>query len=301
MPPLVTIGVPTYNRAALCERAVRSALAQDHGTIEVVVSNDASPDDTLPRLRTLAAADDRLRVLDQPENLGHARNFQAVLDAARGEYFMWLSDDDHLDPGYVSACLGELLADPGLAIVGGTVRYESAAGPVLDERPTDLTARRPGGRVLQYLLRVNNNGILFGVARRDDLRAIGFEEVVGGDWLLVSALAAKGRARTVSSVTLHRSADGLSSDRSHLAESFGIRGFLARHHHLLVASAFARDIASSPRYAALPRLGRPVTAALAALVITLRFPGHLAARWLLERLRLQRVEELAIRWVRSRD
>ena len=133
--PLVSIGIPTYNRAASVERAIRSALAQDHRALEVVVSDDGSTDGTGAAVRALAAADPRVRLISQPVNLGHARNFQAVLDAAAGEWFMWLSDDDWLDPAYVARCLAAAARRPGtwrraaLRATTATASTSSTSGP----------------------------------------------------------------------------------------------------------------------------------------------------------------------------
>lgn len=297
----MTIGIPTYNRAETVERAVRSALEQDHDAIEVVVSDDASTDGSAAVLRELAAGDSRVRYLRQEANIGHARNFQAVLEAASGEYFMWLSDDDWIDPSYVSACVEMLDRHADHALVGGLARYYADGEHVVDERPTDLLSARPAARVLGYLARVNVNGVLFGVARRADLRRLSFREQVGGDWLLVAGLAAAGRVRTLRDVHIHRSLEGLSSDREKLAESLGMRGRLARHHHFAVAAGFARDILGAPAYAGLGRAQRTLLAALAAGLIVIRFPGHLAVRRVLESLGLTRIEAAAIAWVRSRD
>jgi glycosyltransferase involved in cell wall biosynthesis len=297
--PLVTIGIPTYNRAGDLQRAVGSALAQDHGQVEGVVSDDASTDSTEAVMRSLAEREPRLRYLRQPSNLGHARNFQAVLDAARGGYFMWLSDDDWIDPGYVSACLAALTT--GYSLVAGQPRYYSAGRHVVAERPTNLLSARPGARVIAYLARVNVNGVLFGLARRADLEGLSFRDVVGGDWLLVAGLAAAGRVRTLSGVHVHRSLEGLSSDREKLGESFGMSRALARHHHFAVAAAFAREIATAPAYDRLGRIQRSAVAALAAALIVVRFPGGLAVRGLLQRLGLERLEAAAAAWARRHD
>ena len=64
-------------------------------------------------LNELATTDPRVRVLRQNRNLGHAGNYQVVLEAAEGEYFMWLADDDWLDPGYVARCLAVLAEERG--------------------------------------------------------------------------------------------------------------------------------------------------------------------------------------------
>ena len=135
-PPLVSIGIPTYNRSESLRRAIQSALAQDHPALEVVVSDDASTDGTEAVLRDMASGEPRLRCLRQPRNVGHALNFQTVLDAARGEYFMWLTDDDWLDPSYVSHCLAELTQNPDHALVCGLARYHSNGSHVVDERRT---------------------------------------------------------------------------------------------------------------------------------------------------------------------
>ena len=300
-PPLVSIGIPTYNRSDTLRRAIKSALAQDHPAVEVVVSDDASTDGTETLLRELSGRDTRLRYLRQERNLGHALNFQAVLDAARGDYFMWLTDDDWLDPSYVSRCIGELTRHPDHSLVCGLARYHSNGRHVVDERPTNLQSARPGERVLTYLARVNVNGALYGVGRREEMRRVGFQDVLGGDWLLVAGLAANGRVRTLPTVHIHRSLDGLSSDERKLAESFGVRGLLARKHHFLVAARFAREILSSPAYAALAPRQRAVTAALAMPLIVVRFPAHAALRRTLQRLGLGGLEQRAIAWVRSRD
>ena len=299
--PLVSIGIPTYNRAASVEGAIRSALAQDHPALEVVVSDDASTDGTAAAVRALAAADPRVRFIVQPDNLGHARNFQAVLDAAAGEWFMWLSDDDRLDPAYVTRCLAAA-RDGGHVAACGLARYDREGEHVVDERPTDLRSRRPGARVVAYFARVNMNGALFAVARRADLRAIGFPDRVGGDWRLVAALASRGRICTVRDVHIHRSIAGLSSDAEQLGRSFGMRGVRARQHHLVVAARIAGELAAgSPAFAPQPPLARAATAALVALLIVIRFPGLALARRVLERAGLDGVEPAVTAWVRKRD
>jgi len=192
----------------------------------------------------LAQVDARLRYVRQPVNLGHAANYQWVLDAARGTYFMWLADDDWLDPSYVSACLAALRSDPALRLVCGQGSYYRGDAHVIDERPITLESPRPGFRVLRYLSRVSVNGPLFGVAQRADFLDLGFPQEVGGDWLLVAQFAARGRIRTLSDVRIHRSISGLGSDASGLAASFGMRGVAARYPHLVLAARFRRQIAA---------------------------------------------------------
>lgn len=288
MPPLVSVGVPAYNRPGSMERAARSVLGQTLGDLELVLSDDASTDEEVARVgERLAEEDPRVRYLRQPRNLGHDGNYQYVLEQAQGRYFMWLSDDDWLDPGYVERCLAALEADPGLALAWGTARLYRGDEHMIDERRIDLGARRPGVRVVGFFAGVSVNGPLFGLMRRSDLLAVGgFPPVPGGDWLLVARMAARGRVLTVDGVHQHRSTTGLGASEEDLARSLGLTGGWARHHHLWVARHLL---------GALP-ISRPA-AALSALLVLLRFPGIA----LLRRAGLGRLEPHVSAWLRARD
>jgi glycosyltransferase involved in cell wall biosynthesis len=301
--PLVTVGIPAYDRPAEVQRAVRSALAQDHPAIEVLVSDDASPDPAVETaLAALAASDVRVRYVRQPRNLGHAGNYQWVLENARGEYFMWLSDDDWIDPDYVSRCVAALEADSTTVLVCGLARCYEAGVHVLDERPTNLDSGRAGLRLIRYFSRVSLNGALFGLARRERLLEIGFPQVVGGDWMLIAAVAARGRIRTLDDVHIYRSLTGLGADASQLARSFGLSGVMARRHHVLVAARIWADTAfgAGPR-GAMGRIARIVVATIAAASIIARFTLAPIAVAALGPSAATKVERRISAWLRARE
>lgn len=91
----VTIGIPTRNRCELAIRAVRSVLAQTYTNVEIVVSDNASTDDTVKSIEEIG--DSRVVLVKQTENIGMAGNFNACLNSATGELFLMLSDDDVLE------------------------------------------------------------------------------------------------------------------------------------------------------------------------------------------------------------
>jgi hypothetical protein len=106
--PLVTIAIPTYNRAELLIKAIDSALGQTYPKIEVVVSDNASRDDTAARLSEKHHP--RLRYERQPSNIGSLGNWNACLALAHGEYFIMLSDDDSLTPTAIDELIAPFLA-----------------------------------------------------------------------------------------------------------------------------------------------------------------------------------------------
>lgn len=99
--PLVSIIIPTFNRAGILPLAVRSVLAQTHRPLELVVVNDGSQDDTLSVLESMTAEIQAAGVTHQfvtRENGGLARARGTGADAATGDYFGYLDDDDSFDP-----------------------------------------------------------------------------------------------------------------------------------------------------------------------------------------------------------
>jgi glycosyltransferase involved in cell wall biosynthesis len=114
--PLITVGIPTYNRAALVKRCIEGVLAQTYPSIEVLVSDNASTDNTLAVLG--AIGDDRLRILTSYENVGAVENFAKCIREARGNYLVLLSDDNFwVTDTFLERCAQMIKAEPGLPIV----------------------------------------------------------------------------------------------------------------------------------------------------------------------------------------
>jgi hypothetical protein len=90
--PLVSVCIPTYNRAALLRQSIQSVLGQSLRDFELIISDNASTDETPEVVRTFA--DDRIRYLRHPVNIGASRNFNQGFEKARGPYVTVFHDDD---------------------------------------------------------------------------------------------------------------------------------------------------------------------------------------------------------------
>ncbi len=123
--PKVTIAIPTLNRLQYLRLALESALAQTYANIEVIVSNNASTDETAAYLASVT--DPRLCVLTQTVFLTMVENWNACVRAATGDYFILLSDDDVLETGAIDGLInGYSMLDksgaiPGIVYCGGYV------------------------------------------------------------------------------------------------------------------------------------------------------------------------------------
>ncbi len=217
---LATIAIPTFNRAELLKRAVASAQAQDYHSVEILIVDNASEDATKEVCQALAAEDVRIRYMRQPRNVGPTRNFETGLESARGQYFMWLSDDDWITPNYVRRCVGELENGSHVIVVGRDhwhFRDNAVAEPIVTALEPE-----PAARMLNYLRMVSSNAATYGLSRTQDLRSqLPFPRRVAGDWVWVLAMLSKGTLGVAVDAHLYRDPGGLSSDLHDLAAQFG--------------------------------------------------------------------------------
>ena len=104
--------VPTWRAAGFIVETMDALAAQTYPNLEILVSDDASPDETAALCGRHAARDPRFRVLRQPRNLGWVGNVNALLDAAKGDYFLFAFQDDLPEPTYVERCVAALETNP---------------------------------------------------------------------------------------------------------------------------------------------------------------------------------------------
>jgi glycosyltransferase involved in cell wall biosynthesis len=128
--PDISVVIPTRNRRRLLERALRSVFAQREVTVEVIVVDEGSSDDTGEYLR--AVDDPRLTVVSHEVPAGVARARNAGLERAQAPWVAFLDDDDVWSPRKLAAQLsaleshgprawsyvGAVVVDDALTIVG---------------------------------------------------------------------------------------------------------------------------------------------------------------------------------------
>jgi glycosyltransferase involved in cell wall biosynthesis len=97
--PSISVIIPVHNAAAHIDATVHSALSQSLRDIEVICVNDCSTDDSVDRIARIAARDTRVRLIDNPINLGPGGSRNRGIRAASGDYVFFLDADDMLPPG----------------------------------------------------------------------------------------------------------------------------------------------------------------------------------------------------------
>jgi glycosyltransferase involved in cell wall biosynthesis len=130
--PLVTIGIPTYNRAnSYFRKTLESALSQTYSNVEIVISDNCSPDDTESVVQQYSGS--RIRYYRQNKNISVNDNFNYCLKQAKGEYFLLLHDDDIIDDDFVETCLEACDYKTDVGIIRTGARIIDADGKVRGE------------------------------------------------------------------------------------------------------------------------------------------------------------------------
>lgn len=186
----VSICIPTYCRYDLLRRAVASAIAQDYRPMEIIISDNASEDGSWEHTLKLERLDPRIRVRRNDHNLGWTGNINACIAAAKGEYIVFLCDDDELLPDMVKICADFLDANPHVGLVHTPAYYVGITGkqkPVIPEIRPILKA---GLEALEHTAYEFNIVFSATMARAESFRKLGlFKESISADYEMWSRIS----------------------------------------------------------------------------------------------------------------
>ena len=145
--PRLIIGMPIYNGETFLPESLEALLGQSYEDFELIISDNASTDQSAEICLRYAKQDSRIRYVRQPRNIGMVPNHNFVLGQARSELFKWASDDDLYARDLLRRCVDALdeyphvvLAHSGSAMIDeagsvtGVFEYRTAAGAL---RPPD--------------------------------------------------------------------------------------------------------------------------------------------------------------------
>lgn len=194
----ISICIPTYNQAEYLKQAILSSLNQSLQPIEIIVSNDCSTDNTKVLLEQLSTEIPILKVINQPVNLGIARNTDNCLRLANGDYIVRLDSDDYLDPNYIKKLSNLLDVFPEAGYAHASVQEIDQNGSFLKAR---RLARRSGIQLSTDALKAASKGyrvaaniIMFRRTALSNVNYITGRPDYVEDFHLSAALAAAGYA-----------------------------------------------------------------------------------------------------------
>lgn len=192
--PLVSICVPTYNRASALRQSMKSICGQDYAPLDILISDNCSDDETEQVCREIAQADPRVRYVRQPRNIGLYGNHNFCIDQSRGEFLALFHDHDERSLQIISKYVSFLRQHPEVGMVGSDWELINEAGEVIGVRDIQVKQITPGHAYISQTMRSGRSsiGIPGALVRRSALGDIRFDEqgLIGfGDFVVWFQLA----------------------------------------------------------------------------------------------------------------
>lgn len=224
MLPRVTLAMPAYNADAYIETAIDSILAQSFEDFELVITDNASVDNTEAICTRLAQKDSRIRYIRNERNLGAAANYNLGYQLARGEFLKWCAHDDFISKNYLQLAVQALDQDPGAVLSYGPSQMIDARGNPAPAESATLEGMDNTDAVLRFLKVVRTGGscgAIFGVFRRNALGLTMLHQpYYSSDRAVLAEMALLGRFILVPEITFY--------NRAHPGRSMSLADRVAR-------------------------------------------------------------------------
>ena len=116
MSPKISLILNSYNPSHYLQRAIESVLQQTYRDFELLIWDDGSSDDSLDIARSMAAQDERVRVIAAPHQ-GRGKALKAAIAVTTGDYLGWIDRDDILLPNALEQTAAILDKHPQVGMV----------------------------------------------------------------------------------------------------------------------------------------------------------------------------------------
>ncbi len=246
--PLVSIGVPTYNRPALLSKVLNCLIAQTYQNLEIVVSDNCTPGPEVKSiLYEFQEKDKRVRGFIQPQNFGSTHNWKFVLEKSAGKYFMWLSDDDLISERFIEEAVNFLEANEDYSMASGMPFWMDQE--ITKRGPLPVIALENNNRrkrIFSYIFHVEDNCVFYSLFRRSHINHIYPLPVYpGNDWLMVIRLLYLGKSKILPAANVYKNIGGISHDIKSFARAFNCSAFWIKHRMFTLYRYLLLDIFKS--------------------------------------------------------
>ena len=175
--PRLTVGLPVYNGANYIAESIDALLGQSFSDFELIISDNASTDETGDICRRYEKQDSRVRYFRQPQNIGLAPNHNFVAVQARGELFKWASNDDLYARDLLERCIDALDKYPDVVLAHSWTAKVDGSGAVTQAFKYPLTTDSPrASERFRSVLFDSGGDDDYGVMRLEVLRRTAMKE-----------------------------------------------------------------------------------------------------------------------------
>ena len=167
--PKVSIGLPVFNGEKYLKEALDSIIAQTYVNFELIISDNASTDQTQAICLEYVENDQRIRYYRNNKNIGAVPNHNHVFNLARGEYFKWVGYDDRMARDFLHKCVEILDDNPDVILCMSKTSLIDDKGESLgdyDEYLDDVDSSKPEARFENFVLKNHSGNFCYGLMRK---------------------------------------------------------------------------------------------------------------------------------------
>lgn len=150
--PAVSIGLPVYNGAETIADVLECLVTQTFENFELIISDNASTDETEDICRRYLESDQRIHYIRQPRNIGAEKNFRYVFESSKGEYFMWAASDDIRSNNYIEHNLIFLRSHPDYVASTSPVHFRGNKPNIIRMGDAALVDDDPYLRLINFFV-----------------------------------------------------------------------------------------------------------------------------------------------------
>ena len=219
--PLVSVGVPTYNRPNSLHRVLESLTEQSYSNYEIIISDNCSEDPEVEKVVRHYLDKDthqRIKYHRQKSNFGAANNFRFVLDQAKGDYFFWNADDDVRSTDFIEVHTKFLESNPGYA----ASTSPNAMVKDFDSSERDFVTFGLDGdlteRYLQFFEHsLKSHGIFYGIYRMHIIKSCPYlgKDIIAADWAMTLYALSHGPIARLDEGYILNARSGVSESETH--------------------------------------------------------------------------------------
>ncbi len=202
----VFVGMPCYNSGGFLAKAIDSLMSQTFCDFQLLISDNKSTDNSFEIARYYASKDPRIAVVQQPQNIGAADNFNYLLGKADSQYIMFAGSHDYWSSNYLATLYSALECDTSAVVSYGNLSRTGDViknGQFLDGDSFECTEDEPVVRAVNVVYKIQSCHMVYGLLRTSGLKKCRINmKCIGPDHVLLAELALRGKILYCPEVTL---------------------------------------------------------------------------------------------------
>lgn len=151
----LSVIIPVYNAGKYLNKCLNSVLNQTFKDYEVICINDLSEDNSPEILNSFALRNKKIKIVNNPENMGAAITRNVGIDMAKGEYIYFIDADDYIDEKYLEGMVNKIEHENCDIVLNMSIQSESN-GVVSQFRHPSMPNINPDGEYLDKITTIHD-------------------------------------------------------------------------------------------------------------------------------------------------